>query len=211
MTSLNMTTTHRLVTAGFSVLIAGFLAVALPTGASAQSAGSPFSGFSKNRDKPINFEADNAEMFDTEKRAVLTGNVKVVQGDSTLRAKRLVIWYEDRKEGEKGSKQTVKRMEMFGGVIVTSKDQNAIGESGTYDAKANVATLTDNVVLTQCGTVVKGQKLYADLATNRVRVDSTNRGQRVSGLLNQPDNSEANGCEQEKPAAPSGARQNKRS
>ncbi len=150
-------------------------------------------------------------MFDTEKRAVLTGNVKVVQGDSTLRAKRLVIWYEDRKDGEKGSKQTVKRMEMFGGVIVTSKDQNAIGESGTYDAKANVATLTDNVVLTQCGTVVKGQKLYADLATNRVRVDSTNRGQRVSGLLNQPDNSEANGCEQEKPAAPSAARQNKRS
>ncbi len=45
MTTLNMTTTHRLVTAGFSVLIAGFLAVALPTGASAQSAGSPFSGF----------------------------------------------------------------------------------------------------------------------------------------------------------------------
>ena len=42
---------------------------------------------------PIDIEADNAEAIDVEKRIVWTGNVHAVQGDSSLRADRLEVYY----------------------------------------------------------------------------------------------------------------------
>lgn len=173
------------------------MVLATPFAASAQSAGSPFSGFSANRDKPINFEADNADVYDNEHKAILTGNAKITQGESTLQAKKIVIFYEenqakDAKGNVKSSGQSVKRMEMEGGVVVRSKNQVATAEEGSYEASANAAILTRNVVLTQCGNVMRGDKLFADLAANTVRLDSggarvpgsTSSG-RVSGLINQ--------------------------
>ena len=172
------------------------MVLASPLAALAQSAGSPFSGFSANRDKPINFEADNADVYDNEHKAILTGNAKITQGESTLQAKKIVIFYEenqakDAKGNVKSSGQSVKRMEMEGGVVVRSKNQVATAEEGSYEASANAAILTRNVVLTQCGNVMRGDKLFADLAANTVRLDagarvpgSTSSG-RVSGLINQ--------------------------
>src|SRR3979490_74238 len=51
-------------------------------------------GFSKNRDQPIQIEAASLEMRDKKKEATFTGNVKVVQGDTTMTSKALVVFYE---------------------------------------------------------------------------------------------------------------------
>ena len=40
-------------------------------------------GFSQNRDQPIQIEAASLEMRDKKKEATFSGNVKVVQGDTT--------------------------------------------------------------------------------------------------------------------------------
>ena len=115
-------------------------------GAAAQQAGSPFVGFTQNRSEPINFEADRAEVFDNEKRAVLSGNVRIQQGESTLQTARLVIFYEGSAAASSGRPatttprqggaaaasptQNVRRFEMQGGVIVRSKNQTATAERG---------------------------------------------------------------------------------
>src|SRR5271168_1164150 len=66
--------------------------------ASAQSAvqGVPnaMQGFSQNRDQPIQIEAATLEMRDKKKEATFSGNVKVVQGDTTMTSKKLVVFYE---------------------------------------------------------------------------------------------------------------------
>src|SRR5271168_1856665 len=66
--------------------------------ASAQSAvqGVPnaMQGFSQNRDQPIQIEAATLEMRDKKKEATFSGNVKVVQGDTTMTSKTLVVFYE---------------------------------------------------------------------------------------------------------------------
>lgn len=168
--------------------------------ARAQQAGSPFVGFTQNRDQPINFEADRAEVFDNEKRAVLIGNVRIQQGESTLQTARLVIFYEDspsggptrpstttpRQGGGAGAAsptQNVRRFEMQGTVIVRSKNQTATAERGSFDARRNEAIMEGNVVLTQCDNVLRGARLYADLTANRVRLDAAPSGGRVSGIL----------------------------
>src|SRR5215217_535030 len=51
-------------------------------------------GFSQNRDQPIQIEAASLEMRDKKKEATFTGNVKVVQGDTTMTSKSLVVFYD---------------------------------------------------------------------------------------------------------------------
>lgn len=181
-----------LLQAAFVVSLTGLPALA-------QQAGSPFVGFSQNRDQPINFEADRAEVFDNEKKAVLTGNVRIRQGESRLATGRLVILYEDNSaagrpaqgrpasvpgaSGQPGQ-QNVRRFEMQGGVTVQSKNQNATAERGSFDARRNEAILEGNVVLTQCDNVLRGSRLQADLTANRVRLDGgPSTAGRVSGVL----------------------------
>ena len=74
------------------------LALIASGGAHAQGAvsGVPnaMQGFSQNRDQPIQIEAASLEMRDKKKEATFTGNVKVVQGDTTMTSKVLVVFYE---------------------------------------------------------------------------------------------------------------------
>ena len=51
-------------------------------------------GFSQNRDQPIQIEAASLEMRDKKKEATFSGNVKVVQGDTTMTSKTLVVFYD---------------------------------------------------------------------------------------------------------------------
>ena len=83
---------HRAWTAAFA------LAVIAAGDAGAQSAvqGVPnaMQGFSQNRDQPIQIEAAALEMRDKKKEATFSGNVKVVQGDTTMTSKTLVVFYD---------------------------------------------------------------------------------------------------------------------
>src|SRR5580692_5481773 len=82
--------------AGFALVM--FLAMLLAGDASAQSTvtGVPnaMQGFSQNRDQPIQIESATLEMRDQKKEATFAGNVKVVQGDTTMTSKTLVVFYE---------------------------------------------------------------------------------------------------------------------
>src|ERR1700704_2115286 len=73
-------------------------ALVASSGARAQSAvsGVPnaMQGFSQNRDQPIQIEAASLEMRDKKKEATFSGNVKVVQGDTTMTARSLVVFYD---------------------------------------------------------------------------------------------------------------------
>src|ERR1700733_13751828 len=155
---------------------AGALAVAfamIPGDAAAQSTmtGVPnaMQGFSQNRDQPIQIEAATLEMRDKKKEATFSGNVKVVQGDTTMTSKVLVVFYESAAAttpaaapagnakapakaapapapiqsatpGPGGSSQ-IRRLEAKGNVVVTQKDQVVTGDSAVFDTKTNLVTM----------------------------------------------------------------------
>ena len=52
-------------------------------------------GFSQNRDQPVKIQADKLEVRDKDKIATFTGNVHVTQGDTEMRSRVLVVYYED--------------------------------------------------------------------------------------------------------------------
>src|SRR5207253_1895282 len=123
-------------------------------------------GFSQNRDQPIQIEAGSLEMRDKKKEATFTGNVKVVQGDTTMTSKSLVVFYDQSNApapppGSKAAKSapiqsatpgpggssSIRRLEARGGVVVTQKDQVVTGEIAIFDTKANQVTMQGGVVL----------------------------------------------------------------
>ncbi|MBR1169632.1 LptA/OstA family protein [Bradyrhizobium sp. DASA03005] len=181
-------------------------------------------GFSQNRDQPIQIEAASLEMRDKKKEATFAGNVKVVQGDTTMTSKTLVVFYESgggdkpaapqpAAKGAKsapmqsaqpgpGGSSSIKRLEARGNVVVTQKDQVVTGETAVFDTKTNLITMLGGaggqVVLTQCKNVLRGDRLMVDMTTGVSRVEADNG--RVQALLPQGG---SNDCGQgAKPGAP---------
>src|SRR6185295_15711885 len=71
-------------------------AKASPNAAKDDDAGVPnaLQGFQQNRGQPVQIEAARLEVRDKQKVATFSGNVKVVQGDTTMHCKTLVVYYE---------------------------------------------------------------------------------------------------------------------
>ena len=169
-------------------------------------------GFSQNRDQPIQIEAASLEMRDKKKEATFSGNVKVVQGDTTMTSKTLVVFYDSGpapaspqpaspppaapKGSKSGSMQSatpgpggsssIRRLEAKGSVVVTQKDQVVTGETAIFDTRANLITMVGGVVLTQCKTVLKGDRLKVDMTTGVSRVESDSG--KVQGMFIQGEN-----------------------
>jgi len=186
---------------------AAFALAAIAAGkAAAQSAvtGVPnaMQGFSQNRDQPIQIEAATLEMRDKKKEATFSGNVKVVQGDTTMTSKTLVVFYEsssaapapaaNSKTAAKsapiqsatpgpGGSSSIKRLEAKGNVVVTQKDQVVTGETAVFDTKTNLVTMLGGVVLTQGKNVLRGDRLMVDMTTGVSRVESDSG--KVQGLF----------------------------
>src|SRR5438128_1532588 len=64
---------------------------AAAAGKDKKGAGVP--GFGSNSKDPIEIESDKLEVFSKEQRAVYTGNVVAVQGDTTIKAPTMIVFY----------------------------------------------------------------------------------------------------------------------
>jgi lipopolysaccharide export system protein LptA len=154
-------------------------------------------GFSQNHDKPIRINSATLEVRDKEKMATFSGDVHLVQGDTSMRSKTLVVFYDDDATAKPAStpanatqpgsqqNQQIKRVEAKGNVIVVQKDQTATGESGIFDMRANTVTLLGNVVISQGQNVVKGDTLTVDMTTgvSRIACGKAQEKCRVTGLF----------------------------
>ncbi|MEP0521751.1 MAG: lipopolysaccharide transport periplasmic protein LptA [Hyphomicrobiales bacterium] len=150
--------------------------------AMAQNVSEAFSGLSSSSKDPIEIEADELEVQDRQKTAVFRGNVRLVQGPTTLRASSITVYYSGRASG---STQQISKVEARGPIRVTSKDQTARGDRATFLMASQVLTLAGNVVLTKGANELRGQKLVVNLKTGESRIDAPKNqsGGRVRGVF----------------------------
>lgn len=170
------------------------VAAALVLSASAGAQGPPPAGpapgpagvGAQNKDQPVQIDAKSLEVRDKQKTATFFGDVRVVQGDTTMRCKTLVVFYGE-EVGIGGEKpvvrakttvgaapggQSIRRIEARGDVTVTSRDQNASGDLGVYDLKSKTITLTGNVVVSQGKNVIHGERVIVDTVTGNAKVEA---------------------------------------
>lgn len=176
----------------YGAVAAAALAGSSPAAAQGQhpaTAPGPFQGVGQNKDQPIQIESSTLEVRDKNKVATFAGNVQVVQGDTTIHCRTLVVFYGP-EEGAAAAKapapanvpanantglpqdaHDIRRVEARGDVTVVTKDQTASGDLGVYDLKSKTITLTGNVVVSQGKNVVRGDRVVVDTETGFSRVE----------------------------------------
>ncbi|MCP8938602.1 organic solvent tolerance protein OstA [Alsobacter sp. SYSU M60028] len=183
--------------------------------AAQQKRGSGVPAFGPSSKAPIQIDADKLEVFSKDNKAVYSGNVVAVQGETTIKAATMTIFYDrnsetaaqpagggDAKPEGKSEGTTLRRVEAKGGVTVLSKDQVATGDEGVFDRGANKIILTGNVALSQGENVTKGERLVYDTDSGVAQIESSPRGGRVRGLFVTGDEEKKGKPAPAKPAAP---------
>jgi lipopolysaccharide export system protein LptA len=131
-------------------------------------------GFSQNRDQPIHIEAPVLEVRDKKKEATFSGNVKVVQGDTTLTSDTLVVFYESTPAPDSAPASATPGA-AAPAPAVNSKaaaksappmQSEATGTSGNSSIKRLEAR--GNVVVTQKDQVVTGETAVFDTKANLI-------------------------------------------
>jgi lipopolysaccharide export system protein LptA len=184
-----------LLVAAIALLAPGWAAAQPQHSAAAPAAGSPVQSMIQgggSQDQPVQIDAASLEVRDKSKMATFSGNVQVVQGDTTMKCQKLVVFYGEEvgiaQNGETKppppkpagdapkSAQNIRRIEARGGVTVVTKDQNASGDLGVYDLIQKTITLTGNVVVSQGQNVIHGERVVVDTVSGNARVESGNQG-----------------------------------
>jgi len=169
------------------LLCCALLAVPAAGAVQAQQSNAPpnaMQGFSQNRNEPVDIKADALEFQNEKKMAIYKGHVHLVQGDTTLRCKTLIVYYDGDQAGAQAPAAkspaaataaapagtgSIRYMEAIGQVIVVQKDQTATGDKAIYDMPTNSVTLSAGaggfVTVTQGPNVVRGPRLVVHLDT----------------------------------------------
>ena len=184
-----------------------FAALLFAGGAGAANAAKSASGESpaaifpgSNSKEPVSIDADKLVYYDKARKAVYSGNVVVIQGDTKMTCTAMTVFLDrapaqgpnqatakaqapNQATGEPGpsADSGVKHLEATGPVTVISKTQVATGDSGSYDKAENKVWLIGHVTLSDGQNVTKGDKLTYDLKSGEATVDTSGKSSRVHG------------------------------
>lgn len=180
-----------------AALLALAAAAALPLSAALAQApqqpglGSSFGGLQVQGDQPIAIESNQLDVDDGQSLATFSGDVSVRQGETSMQAERLLVYYV-REEGASagggaqpastggsnvpGASSDISRLEATGGVTIRSADQVATASRAEFDMATQVAVLTGDVVLSQGDNVATGCVLRIQMDTGVARLQSQDCG-----------------------------------
>lgn len=166
-----------------AAIAAGLIACSLTVSAHAQATTSQMEGLKLSNDQPIQISSDQLEIKEQEKKAFFTGNVKVVQGTTTMQAGKMTVLY----KGEGTTSMTsgnadIDKIFLEDTVLLTSGNQQASAEKGEFDMASQTFILSGKqVVLSEGPNVFKGCKLTVLMESGQAKLDSC--GGRVEILL----------------------------
>lgn len=196
--------------AAFILGMGALAALCLPQESFAQQGGgrasSPLGGLGGDSKEPIKIDADKLDVLDKENKAVFTGNVVAVQGETTVRCSMMTVLYEGRGGAQGGAAaarpaaapagqppaggaapgqandSSIKRILCKGPVTVVSKTQAATSDNAEFDRANNVVIMTGNVALNDGPNITRGEKLTYNTVTGIANVE-TRKGGRVQGFF----------------------------
>ncbi len=148
-----------------------------------------FGNFGSSKE-PIKIDANKLEVFDKEGRAVFSGDVVAVQGESTMKCTLMTVFYEQNRDQPGGgsvvtqgaSDSSIKKIDCKGPVTIVSKTQVATGNDATFDREANKIYLIGNAALSDGPNVTRGERVVYDIDTGVANIE-TKPGGRVKALF----------------------------
>jgi lipopolysaccharide export system protein LptA len=156
--------------------LAGFLFASVIGAASAQTTSSQMDGLKLSNDQPIQIESDQLEIREQEKKAFFTGNVKVVQGTTTLQAGSMVVHYRGEGQTVTQGNADIEKIDVAQKVFLSSGTQQATADKGYFDMAQQLFVLEgERVVLSEGQNVFVGCKLTVQMTSGQAKLDSCGR------------------------------------
>lgn len=159
-----------------ALALLGCLTLASGTPAFAQATTSRMQGVQLSNDQPIQIESDKLEIKDQERKAIFTGNVKVVQGTTTLQAGNMIVLYTAKDGAAVGGNTDIEKIDVSEKVYLRSQEQEATADTGTFNMQKQTLVLKgEKVVLTQGKNVFVGCQLDVQMLTGEAQLQSCGR------------------------------------
>ena len=131
--------------------------------------------------QPIDIAADSLEVRQQEKMAIFSGNVVAKQGNITMKAARMLVYYDGQNSGAASGATSISKIEADGGVFFTSPSETAKGSKAVYEVAKEQIRMIGDVTLTREQSVVKGAGLVYNLKTGRSLLTSGGGAEQGSG------------------------------
>lgn len=159
------------------MLLAAFSAAAIAAGPSTVFAQSgrttSMDGMKLSSDEPIQIESNQLEIREQDKTAEFLGNVKAVQGKTTLQAGRMVVYYRSEGGSVADGNADIRNIDVMDKVFLSSGTQQATADKGRFDMDAQTFVLEgDRVVLSEGQNVFVGCKLTVHMETGQAKLDA---------------------------------------
>lgn len=151
----------------FSPMVLSLVLAAMPVWA--QSTGF---GNAQNTKLPVEVTSEQLSVDQKTGKAVFTGKVVIVQGQMRLAADRVTVTY------AQGDQRRISMLHAEGNVLMVSGEDAAEARAADYNVESGDVVLTGNVLLTQSGNVLAGEKVTVDLETG-----TANASGRVRSVL----------------------------
>lgn len=131
-------------------------------------------GFGSAQDigQPVEVTAQTLSVDQKTGKAVFSGDVLIGQGKMRLSADKVTVTY------VQGDKSKISALRAEGHVTLVSGEDAAEARAADYDVESGHVVLTGDVLLTQGGNVLAGEKVTVDLATG-----TANASGRVRSVL----------------------------
>jgi LPS export ABC transporter protein LptC len=145
------------------------------------SAGSTTAALGRDSRQPVDVTAEQLHVNDALRTAIFTGDVVAVQDDAMLKTPELHVFYEGRPAselataapGRDGQGSRLSRLIGKNGAVVTAgSDRRVSCDQVEFDAKANTALFTGNVLVNQQKNVLQGRLLFIDRKRGRSRLEA---------------------------------------
>jgi len=146
----------------------------------------PVSGFAQaqkkqsiNRDLPIHIQSDRLEAYQEKRMIIFSGNAVATQGDKTIKADRLLIYYKanpdnTKKKDIRGMETSgdLDKLEAQGHVTVTQANRVVRGDNAIFYQDSQKVEMTGNAVMREGKNLIRGDKIVVFLDEDRGIIES---------------------------------------
>lgn len=142
------------------------LMLGMPVAALAQAGDSHSVGFGQRADikAPVEVVAERLSVDQKTGQAVYSGDVVIGQGDMRLAADHVTVIYSTQ------GAQRIDALKAVGHVTLVNGPDAAEADQADYRIAEGVIVMTGDVIVTQGGNVLAGERVQVDLATGRADV-----------------------------------------
>ncbi|MGA3208214.1 MAG: lipopolysaccharide transport periplasmic protein LptA [Syntrophales bacterium] len=147
-----------------------------------------------DKDQPIQIVSDRLDAYNEKKLVVFSGNAVATQGDKTIKADRLFLYYKkDPRVPEKaggqdiGSAGDLDKIEAKGHVKITQGERVVTGNDAVYYQDTQQIIMLGNAVMREGRNVINGDRIVVFLDEDRGVVESVEKS-RVRATIYPEDN-----------------------